>query len=74
LRPIEYFSSDFSWWHRRLAWAAQAKACGYKNTHLNATRYKSAFAKGVFFHCLQSCIAFDFGAEYRKLDRGFLSY
>ena len=45
LRPIEYFSSNFSWWHRRLVCAAQAKACGYKNNHLNATRYQIAVQK-----------------------------
>jgi hypothetical protein len=31
LRLIEYFSPNFFWWHRRLACAAQAKACGYKS-------------------------------------------
>jgi hypothetical protein len=41
LRPIEYFSSNFSWWHRRLACAAQAQACGYKNNHMNATWYET---------------------------------
>ncbi|HEX9882811.1 MAG TPA: hypothetical protein VGA79_02480 [Desulfobaccales bacterium] len=41
LRPIEYLSSNFSWWHRRLACAAQAKACGYKNNHLTGNRYQA---------------------------------